>query len=270
MNKSKIAPTTLQVKQNYMIIGDKYVRNYLVTSFPEQLHFGFLSRYISNPNIKVFIKTNILNYDMSKALKKEYQQKLDELNKTTDPTLRQKLEKQIEGYENHIQDMIQSNDKMLDLIMIFQVTSFSLDSLNEDSEQLKSYLNTNDIRVSAVSTKQEELMRVTSPLFIDSKLDNTLVYNYGYPFSVTTFCGMWAYNYQKLVDESGFLLGREKNNGGMIKFDPMFYNHNKVESVSSGRSAGNIVVFGKTGSGKTTTMNKIIRNFIKNKTKLIW
>ncbi len=268
--KSLAAPTAFVKKVDHLIIGDKYVRNMLVTQLPEEFGFGMLSYLISNPNIKVSIKTKILEIDLTSAMKKEYKDKVDKFDSTSDPTLLKKLENQIIGYRNHIDDIVNNNDKMLDFLMILTITADNIDDLNFETKTTKSKLNIDGIKLTNLSYLQEQLMRATSPLFIDDNLDSTLLNNYGIPITARSFAGMWAYNYQSLLDPKGFLLGKEKNNDGMIKWDPNFYRNEKEKSVLSNRLTSNIMVVGASGSGKTTLINKIVRIFIKDKRYIVW
>ena len=56
----------------------------------------------------------------------------------------------------------------------------------------------------------------------------------------------------------------------MIFFDPFFWLHEHEEAVQLQRLNGNIIVVGKSGSGKSTTMSLIIRDMIMNKTRIVW
>lgn len=267
--KTMIAPLALGNYKDYMIVGDKYVKNVLVLAFPESFGFGMLSYYISNPNIKVSIKSEPLDFDISIPLKKELDEMKEQYEKTSDKIMQARLEKQYNALEKHIQDIVNSNDKLLNITMLFQITTATLEEMNDEYRDLYRSLKTQGFKLSAVPYVQENLFKLTSPLFVQNGLDETLERNYGVPFTSTTFSGMWAYNFQTLKDPQGFLFGREINNHGMIKWDPMYYLHNPDE-IESARTASNIVVIGKTGSGKTTDMNKLVRYFIRNNFKIIW
>lgn len=270
ITRSRVAPTTFARKDGYLIIGDNFVRNLLVTGFPEVFNFGLLSYYISNPRIKVFIKSSKLQYDMSAALSKEYKAKKREYDETSDPQLRQRIDKKLMGLDRHISDIVNNNDCMLDVLMIFSITCDNLDDLNNETKSIRTKFRNMDLKVTTLASQQEKLLKATSPLFLESRLDPTLEYNYGIPLTATSFAGMWPYNFQYLKDEKGFLFGFDMNNNGVIKWDPMYFVNNRAEAVKCGRTASNIAVFGKTGSGKTTAMMKIITNLIYEKTPFVW
>ncbi|MFA7151201.1 MAG: conjugal transfer protein TraC, partial [Candidatus Paceibacterota bacterium] len=42
-----IAPSSIEVKQNYLKVGEKFVKNYSIFSYPRQLHVGWLSPVIN-------------------------------------------------------------------------------------------------------------------------------------------------------------------------------------------------------------------------------
>ena len=268
--KSLIAPTGLKVNSDYLMIGDLYARNFLVTQLPPEFELGLMSYYISNPKVKIFMKTKPLAGDFTKFLKRENRSTEEELRKTTDPTLQTRLHQKLESLQKFINDIVYGNDRILDAVIVFQVIGESKEELDVSSSELKSILSTEGVRVSKVSFMQEELMRLTLPLFIDSKMDDTLVENYGIPITASNFAGMWPYNFQTLIDDNGFLLGKERNNGGMIKLNTCLYIDDPRAAGQSGRTAGNITIFGKVGSGKSTTMGLIILELIRRGATIVW
>ena len=124
-------------------------------------------------------------------------------------------------------------------------------------------------KITALSMQQQDLFKYTSPLFIDTNMSETLQYNIGVPITTRSFAGMWPYTFQTMKDDRGFLFAREKNNSGVIIWDPMLYMHDKAKSVSENRLTSNIGIIGASGFGKTTDSNLIVRNFLRRKINIV-
>lgn len=268
--KSRIAPPTIIEKDNHYQIGEYYIRNFLVTAFPQEFGLGMLSYYTSNPNIKVFAKTNQLKMDISVPLNKEYKEKENEWKKTKDIELKERLEKQLIGMNEYIRDIVANNDKTLNLTIIFSVRATTKEDLEDRSADLKSTLRMDGFKIEPLLMAQLDLFKHTTPLFTSTGFSKTMEINLGVPITTKSFAGMWPYTFETMKDKSGFLFAREKNNSGVIIWDPFLYLHDKQKSVIENRLTANIVIFGKTGSGKTTTEDLILRDFIKKKILLIW
>ncbi len=83
-NKSKLPPTSLDIKWDYYIIGDRYTRNLLVTGLPREYGVGMLSFYTSNQNVKLFMTTERTHMNVHKFLNKELKAKRRELRDIKD------------------------------------------------------------------------------------------------------------------------------------------------------------------------------------------
>ena len=268
--KSRIAPPTIIEEKNYYQIGEYYMRNFLVTALPQEFGLGMLSYYTSNPNIKVYAKTTQLKMDISGPLNKEYKEKEQEWKKTKDIELKERLEKQLIGMNEYIRDIVANNDKTLNLTIIFSVRATTKEDLEDRSADLKSTLRMDGFKIEALLMAQLDLFKFTTPLFSSTGFSKTMETNLGIPITTKSFAGMWPYTFETMKDKNGFLFAREKNNSGVIIWDPFLYRHDKERSVIENRLTANIVIFGKTGSGKTTTEDLILRDFIKKKILLIW
>ena len=135
--KSLAAPTSFQEYPKHMVIGDYFVKYILITALPGEFDFGILSYYVSDPNIKVYMTTKQLGFDITKSLNKEYRDKEQNLEKTSDPELRIRLRTELETLQIHLEDIVASKDKVLDVFLVFVVMSDSLEDLNSLSYELK-------------------------------------------------------------------------------------------------------------------------------------
>lgn len=270
VDKSKIVPTGMSIKPDYITIGDKYVAIVLVTALPKTFYLGLLCDYVNNPRIKLFMTTTKLDMNISLLLKKDYQEKLQELKKTRDPSYRSRLEMDLQSLQDYIDESIRNSDSTHNLTLAFAIYADDAKELNVMKKDLKLHLNAVGFKVANLKYMQENLYKIVNPLFIETKLPSTIADNIGIPLPSDGVAGLYPFVFETLKDKKGFLLGHELQNCGLILFDPFFYLHEKAASQLTQRINGNMVVVGTSGSGKTTAMNLIIRWFIKNKIKLMW
>lgn len=266
---SNIAPKGLVVKPNQLKVADKLVKNYLVIRFPFEYGLGFISFCLNNPAIKIYLKTDNYKGDYQKFLRKEYREIKEKLDKTQDRTLQQRYSQQLDALDMMIGGIVWGNDRVLDVKMVISVTADTKEDLRNLCEELKGFTEQQGMYITAIPLLQEELLKLTSPLFIKSGIDAEIEKNYGVPVTSSNFAGMWPYNFPKLEDKGGMLFGREKNNFGMIKWNPYYYKDYKEEAFQSKRSNSGIVILGGTGSGKTATAGKIYRYFARRKFNII-
>ena len=270
VSRSKLAPTELLVKENYLIVGDRYVRNLCVTALPREYYLGMLSFYASDPKVKLYMHTKRLEMEISTLLRKEYNDRLIEYNKTTDPSVRTRMADELSSLNTYIEECVRNNDLTHNLLLVYSVSADDLQELNDRTKNLKAELQVAGFKVSVLPLMQEKMLRMATPIFQDSGLDSVIEDNYGVPLSSQGIAGMYPYVFETLKDRGGFLLGRERSNSGAILFNPFLYQDDEEQAVPQQRVNGNMVVMGTAGSGKTTTMNLLIRSFIRNRQRIVW
>lgn len=270
IKKSKLAPTSFKLTSDKYILGDKYCCNLLVTELPKVFWLGILCDYLNDPEVKVFMTTNRLDMDIASLLKKDYNEKESNLIKTKDPYLRQRLSTDLESLRNYIADVQSNNDITHNITLVFSIYCDNNQELETKKKELRVRLSNAGFKVINATFMQEMLLRRVCPIFIDNKLPNTIAENVGIPLPSDAVAGLYPFVFETMKDKKGFLLGYELQNGGIILLDMFYYLNEPKERAFNNRLNGNFIVVGQSGSGKTTLMNLIIRDFIKNKVKLIW
>ncbi|MEG2751461.1 MAG: hypothetical protein RR916_06610 [Anaerorhabdus sp.] len=268
--RSRMAPTNLKIEKNQYLLGERFTKNLLVVQFPKEFGLGMLSYYTSNPNIKVFLTTDIIKMDISKPLNKEFKEKDSLYKRTTDEQEKQRLERELLSLQQYISDTLNNNDRTLNVTMMFSISSDNREDLISEARDLKNRLAVGGFKTETLSIQQMHILKLVNPLFIDSKMPKVMEDNIGVPITTNGVAGMWPYCFQTLKDDKGFIFAREKNNNGIILWDPMFYNTNPKVAKLTARMNANIVVVGTSGSGKTTDMNLIIRHMIREKKFVLW
>lgn len=268
--RSKIPPSQLHVYRDYMKIGEKYVANLLVKQFPKNFGLAILSSLTSSRNIKVLMRTNRYNEDFASVMRSEYLEKLRDYQTTTDPARRAMLEENLVSQNNYINEVISRNDTTFDIILVFSVFADDLEHLNLEVKDFRQKLTSSGFKVLRPELVQDQLFRIATPLWIDPGVRPIVIENFGFPIPSYGVAGMWPYIFDTMKDRFGFLLGHERQNGGMIKFDPFYYLDAAEDDKDMQRANGNIILVGESGSGKTTALGLFIRDFIRSKVKIVW
>lgn len=268
--RSKLVPTAFAELSNYLIIGDKYVSNILITQLPIIFTLGLFAQYVSINYIKLFISVDNLNFDLQPAIKKEYNMKLVEYNKTTDPKVKADLERDLISIDNYLKRSTSNNDSTLNTTIVFGVYGESLEDLKEKKQQLIKNLKSDGYSIASGLLMQEALFRVANPILLNKHLPSEIRSGIGIPLQAESLAGLHPFIFDKLKDENGLLLGKELVSNGCIIFNPFYYLDDQELSKLFNRVSGNIVVVGTTGSGKSTLMNLIIRYFIRRGVRIFW
>ncbi len=270
IQRSKLAPTYLKFTAHHVEIGDRYCKYLLAVCLPPVCGLALLTNYLNDPNVKVFMNLKLSDLDMSKILNKAYQADLAKLDRTKDETEKSRLMQGLESQQEYIKDIVRKNDRTFNTTIIFRVSADSLQALNDSVRRLKDRLQTEGWRIVNCNGLQESIMRESTPLFVEAGIDPVIRDNYGTPLTSDGISGLWPFIFETLDDPQGMLLGEELQNRGKIFLDPFFYLHNPEIAKDINRVNGNFIIAGRAGSGKTTAMNLLVRNFIKNKTQIVW
>ena len=271
IRRSKYAPTGFKLAKDYYVLGDHYVCNLLVTALPATYDLGCLLEHINNPKVKVMMVTEKLDMAIAQLLRKDYLEKEREMNSSRDEYFRTRRMAELESEKAYIEQIVRDNDLTLNLTIIFSIYAESYEEMERIKKNVKASLNTRMFITQDLKLMQEMLLRIGNPLFLDDGgIPETIRENIGIPLPARGVAGLYPFVFETLKDPSGFLLGSEYYNGGIICFDPFYWLHEHHEAVQLQRLNGNIIVVGKSGSGKSTTMNLIIRSMIMNKTRIVW
>ena len=268
--RSRLAPTNMQSRDTYYIIGEKFVRNLVCTQLPEEYTEGFLAPYVSDPSIKVYMKTFKSNQHLATFMKKDYLQKQQDWRKTTDIVRQRTLEQEMTNIDIQIQENLRNNDRTHNVLIVFSVFADDLEELKSKSRALKDRLYALGVKTEALYSMQTEIFRLMNPLFIDCGLPPEIKENITIPISSKSVAGMYPFIFETMKDRYGTLLGSEMTNGGIVILDQFKYINEPELSVVQQRMNGNMMVIGKTGSGKTTTMNLFVRSYIRRGIKFVW
>ncbi|MCH3962435.1 MAG: hypothetical protein LKE48_09935 [Solobacterium sp.] len=268
--RSEIAPSNLYIRENKMYLSNKQVTVLTVQQLPQNYMLGLLSDILACHYIKMFVKLDHLKYDFASMIRKEYREKKDDYMRTTDPSFKSTLEAALSSLQSYINEVTTRHDMTHNVTLVFAVYADDADQLETRAKDLQRQLSTSGCIVNRPLWIQEQVFKTVTPLWTRVDLPRIIQENLGFLLPSYGVAGLWPFVYDTLRDPRGFLMAHELENGGAILFDPFYYLNNPDQAKLGQRANGNIIVVGKSGSGKTTTMNLFIRHFIRTKTKVVW
>lgn len=268
--KSKVAPKGLSFHKNYLQMGDKYVKVVTVLNTPKKYYAGILSVLTSNPNIKVDMMCEPSNENIPNLIKNEVNRMDREYRETVDITKREVISQKIAALNEMVANLIARRDKTYNIVINILIQADSLNELNEEYQKLTTQLSIMGWQMQGLLAVQEKLYKRTSVWFYDDGFNAEMKRNIGVLLPTLNLAALYPFTFDTLDDPKGTLIGNEQYNGGKIMFDQFVYVNDKNIAVEQNRLNGNLVVVGKSGSGKTTTVNLIMMQHMLYKRKIIW
>ena len=231
-----IAPSSFEVKSNYVKIGRRYARTYFVYAYPRTLFTGWLSPIINldemvdiSLNIEPVESQIVLNNLRKKVGQLEASNSISqEKGKVRDP----QLEAQINDAEE-MRDKLQVGEERF-FRFGFYITVYGKDEteLEQIGKKIESILGTGLVYAKPATIQMEQGFNSTLPMGTDQlqirRNMDTGAISTSFPFTTAN-----------LSRDEGILYGINRQNNGLVLFDRF-----SLENA-------NMVVFAKSGAGKS-------------------
>lgn len=270
--RTTVAPVCFIEHTGELIIGDKYIKVMSFWGYPTMFTEGFLAPLIGGQHYYVDMLTEQTDLDYASVLKGERNDIQEKLSKSTDPSEIEELSQRREALDEFIQENVRMKSSTINCICQLYIKANTREELNEYVKEVKNTFGSSAVGISlrCISLLQQGLFRKNTPLFINHGLRKEPDYLNGQPMSSQTVAGLWPWIFDTLDDPQGTLIAREMTSGGKIIFDQFFYRNNPALAKEMNRPNGNMVIIGRSGTGKTTTMNLLIHGHIINHRKIVW
>ena len=234
--KDIIAPASIEIKQNYLKLGEKITKTYFVFSYPRYLTTGWLSPII-NLDIPLDISFFFHPMDTADTLKKLRRKvtdiqveiiKNEEKGMIRDPA----LETAYSDLENLRDNLQTAQEKMFKFGLYITAYADTEAQMEEIETTLRSVLESRLIYLKPALYQQKEGFISSSPYALDQlQVHNSI--NTGPLSSIFPFVSF------DLSSNEGILYGMNKHNSSLVLFDRF-----TLENA-------NMVIFAKSGSGKS-------------------
>ena len=243
-----IAPSALQITSNYIQIGDKYAKTFFVITYPRFLTVNWLSPIINLDrvfNVSMFIHPADTAIILKKLRRKITQVEAQisteaEKGKIRDPML-ETARDDIEGLRDRL---IQGTEKFFKYALYITIFEDSVDKLNEVEEEILSLLEAKMIYLRPALFQQDIGLNSSLPLGIDELFITTSL-------NTQPLSTVFPFVSANLSSNKGILYGINRHNNSLIIFDRF-----SMEN-------GNMVIFGKSGGGKSYAVKiEILRSLM--------
>ena len=231
-----VAPSFIEVKQNYVKIGEKLAKSYFIFSYPRYLNTGWLSPII-NLNVPMDISF-YLHPVASEKILRDLRKKVTEVQAEIaereekglirDPT----LESAYQDLED-LRDKLQTaQERMFRFSLYITIYGNTEKDLRQVETSLRSILESRLIYIKPALYQQKEGFVCTSPYNLDQLMITTLM-NTGPLSSTFPFISF------DLSSNEGILYGVNRHNNSLVLFDRFTL------------ANANSVIFATSGAGKS-------------------
>lgn len=245
-----IAPPSLEIKQDYIKIGNKFARTYFVLTWPSSVVTNWLSPIINFDRI-FDISMFIYPIETSKILK-QLEKKITEVEAQISERGEKGLIRspELEAAYRNIEDLrdklILAQERMFKFGIYFTIYADTQQDLDTIEKEFRQILESQLIYIKPALFRQQEGFNSSSPLLLNqlsiSTTINTSPLSASFPF--VSF---------ELTSDKGILYGINLHNNSLILFDRF-----SLEN-------GNIVIFAKSGAGKSYFQKlEILRSLIQD------
>lgn len=243
-----IAPSAVKVESKQLVLGEKFVRSFFITSYPSVVSDNWLSPLINLD--KVFDIAIYIHPVDTAAIMKKFEKKVAEVQSqisvreskgfVRDPML-ESAYRDLEELRDRLQ---QAQEKMFDVGLYLSLYADSEEELGHAEAEIKSMLESRLIYIRPALFQQEEAFQSIIPINED-KIAVTKKIN-SEPLS--SFFPFVSFD---LTSDKGILYGINRHNSSLILFDRF-----SLENYNS-------ITFAKSGSGKSFfTKLEILRSLM--------
>jgi type IV secretory pathway VirB4 component len=234
--KDMISPSSLEIKSNYLKIGDSFTRSFFVYSYPRFIEANWLFQII---NLEASLDVSMFIYPFpSDQILKILHKKVGQMHstirmyaekgRTRDPA----IETALQDAEELRQSLQRGEEKFFHLGLYFTVYSTDYEKLNKISNQIETILNGKMVLTKRTNLQMDNGLISSLPLGQDNlqvlRNMNTSPLSTIFPFSSAD-----------LTSDKGILYGLNRHNNSLIIFDRF-----SLENANS-------VVFATSGAGKS-------------------
>ena len=235
--------------ENYIKVGDKFVRNFFIVGWPKSVYVTQLSELYDSP-YHIDVSMRIEPTDTSNALEKltneitENEANLAQQREKGKVTNDSRLQAKIDSLKAEKAKLEQNVSNAFQGQMGFNLTANSLDELDKQSARIKQVLHGKKFKVVCSDFRQDEGFKTVLPFgeaYVYDKLRN---------FNTAALEGLFPYYNAELRDPDGVYLGSNLTTGGTPATLDLFN--------SEGTTNHNVVLVGASGSGKTSTIDVLM------------
>jgi len=231
-----VAPSSVEIKQNYLILGERLCKTFFIFSYPRYISTGWMSPVINLPHpLDVSFHIHPIN---SAQVLKELRKKLTEIEAEIiereekglirDPT----LEAAYEDIERLRDDLQRAKERIFQLGIYITIYGENEKELRKIETTLRSIFEARMIYIRPALLREKEGFVSTLPYGLDQLMVHTKM-------NTAPLSSIFPFVSPDLSANEGILYGINQHNNSLVLFDRFTL------------PTANFVVFAKSGSGKS-------------------
>ena len=245
--KERIAPKGLKIGEKDLVLGDAYVSVVTLVSYPSMVSVGWLGAVANVTHTRMVMTVSPTNtQEISNTLKKsmsELKSKMININDYNDQIL---FNNQMQDFVELVNRIDREHEKFSLLTVNFLCYGETKEEMEKTKKELKSTLSAYGLYGADLMFEQERSLKMCLPtMYCD------LEKQYGLPIPMMTVASTFPFIFQCLQDDGDAIMLGNDALGGLLFFD--------LWKRTSKRNNSNAVIIGKSGSGKSTFIKKLIR-----------
>ena len=244
-----ILPKKIEFKTSRMFMDGKYYRQFCISNYPSVVGNAWAAQMFSMPDTRVTLK--MLPIDKEKgerAIDRVIMEKESKLDRTHSPSKRLEQENDLDSLRLLLSQLKSNNEMLYDVSIHFTV-------LEEQRKELKAILRQEGYKVNELFGRQVDAF-VSSNL---SRLQNIKSCARNMP--TTTIASSFPFVAAYMQDPKGFFIGFTTSDY------PVFADFFRRDA-KMGRINSNMMIIGKSGSGKSYATKTILANLAADRTKM--
>ena len=193
---------------------------------------------------------------LTKMLNKELVDLRTKYQSERDNTILERIRQDMDSLEMFIQQFTASQSRTFDFQLHLMITADTKEELENRKVNLKTYLDSMEMRAIPLRFEQERVLKSILPIFDKQPIEERI----GTIMPSPTMAAMYPFIFDSIKDDGlSTLLGVEFS-GGVVLFNQFLYQIKKENN----RNNANMIILGSSGSGKSTAAKLMLRSHIRN------
>lgn len=253
-----LAPTTIKFNRNDFEYGENYARIYGIIKYPQQVRSGFFNNISNIPHTFVnYHFKPVDNQVLLEAMGRANKQQSETLMNSNDTIVQKNAEIALENIDNLLNRMQRNNEVMGEVSTTIMAFDKDKEDFEKDCRKVVGTIAGESCQSRALPNLQKECFINLSPTHSPQNKINQI---FGKVMPLSTFIGGFPFSTVGFNDGTGFYFAKDTS-GSLIICDFWKRENDRINS--------NIVITGKPGSGKSTTIKHILLNEYAKGTKII-
>ena len=253
-----LAPTCIKFNKNDFEYGDAFARVYGIIKYPQQVRSGFFNAISNIPHTFVnYHFEPIDNQTLLAAMNRANKQQNDKYLSSHEAVEIKNAELALENINNLLNRMQKNNEHMGEVSTMVMSYGKDKDEFEKTCRRVMGVIAGESCLSRSLPNLQKESFMNVSPTHAPQGKINQI---FGKVMPLSTFIGGFPFSTVGFNDGTGFYFAKDTT-GSLIIVDLWKRENDRINS--------NIVITGKPGSGKSTTIKHILLNEFAKGTKII-